>query len=196
MRYYFLRPSDKLELTNNSKITNFPQLYSPLLKPELCKIRKFSLNSATISPSSFWAVSRVSAPGPRHLPSSNMAASCTLVPAPTPQSVRRSCAFVSSSLSARHEAMLDRVRCYNCWGSLCCHLNKEMIVGWYHCSCVEDLESVRGVRKTACFSLKIKLNTSSKPCTDKVVYVSNLVYIPCPDLGNTKDIYQGWFQLI
>ena len=66
-----------------------------------------------------------------------------LVPAPKPQWARRSCAVVSSSVAARNVSILDRARChYHCW-NLCCH-NKETIVAFYHCSCVEDLESEWG----------------------------------------------------
>ena len=69
-----------------------------------------------------------------------MAAACTLVPAPTLQSARRSFAVASSSVAARNVSILDRVHCHNRLWNLCCR-NKEVIVGWYYCSCVEDLPS-------------------------------------------------------
>ena len=71
-----------------------------------------------------------------------MAAACMLVPAPTLPKARRSCAVASFQFSeaAWKVSILDRVRCHNHWLNLCC-LNKEIIAGWYHCSCVEDLES-------------------------------------------------------
>ena len=93
----------------------------------------------TNSPSHFWPEYQVSAPVPPHLHSSNMAAACTLVPVPTPRSEKRSFAVASFSVAARNVSVLDRLHCHNRWWNSCCR-NKEMIVGWYHCSCVEDLE--------------------------------------------------------
>ena len=65
-----------------------------------------------------------------------------LVPAPTLLRVRRSCAvaFFLFSEAARKVSILDWVRCHNHWLNLCC-LNKKIVAGSYHCSCVEDLES-------------------------------------------------------
>lgn len=69
-----------------------------------------------------------------------MAGACMLVPAPTPPLARRSCAVALSSEAARNASLLDRARCHNHYWNLRC-LNKEIIAGWYQCSCVEDLES-------------------------------------------------------
>ena len=66
-----------------------------------------------------------------------MAAACMLVPAPTLLKAKRSCAVASFSEAARNMSILGRVRCHNHWLNLRC-LNKEIIAGWYHCSCVED----------------------------------------------------------
>ena len=69
-----------------------------------------------------------------------MAAACMLVPVPTPQWAKRSCAIASSSEAAWNVSILDRARFQNHWLNLR-GLNKEIIAGWYHCSSVEDLES-------------------------------------------------------
>ena len=53
---------------------------------------------------------------------------------------RRSCAAASLSEAARKVSIIDRVRCHNHHWNMRC-LNKEINAGWYHCSCVEDLES-------------------------------------------------------
>ena len=63
-----------------------------------------------------------------------------LVPAPTPPKEKRSCVVALFSEAARDMSMPDRARCHNHYWNLRC-LNKEIIAGWYYCSCVEDLES-------------------------------------------------------
>lgn len=70
-------------------------------------------------------------------------------------------------------------------------------MGWYQCTCVEDLEFRRAVERTACFSLKMKSHKFKTICTDKVVCVSTLVDIPCLDLSNAKDVvYQAPYDLV
>ena len=107
-------------------------------------VNLFCSNSKSL-PSDFWLWSLVCAPGPPHLYPSNMVAVCMLVPAPTLPKARRSCAVASFSFSeaARKVSILDRARCHNHWLNLRC-LSKQMMLGWYDCSCVEDLESEWG----------------------------------------------------
>ena len=91
-------------------------------------------------PSDSWLWSLVSAPDPPHLCSTNMAGVCMLFPAPKLLKARRSCAVVSFSEASQ---IPDRVRCHNHWLNLRC-LKKQMMLGWYHCGWVEDLESEWG----------------------------------------------------
>ena len=137
---------------------------------ETARSRRIKSNS----PLNFSPGFQVSVPVPLHLHSSNMAATCTLVPAPTPHSARRWFAVASSSMAARNLSILDRVRSHNRWWNLCSR-NKERIVGWYHCSCVEDLECGPPVHSEACFDLKrISNNISLKKCvTYDVIKIKN-----------------------